>query len=463
MKLHGLMVVQNEADVIEDILSFLRSLGIFDHIFFFDLGSEDETFQKAMQFQNILYRPQVLPEPYTEKLRYDLLLEHRSHYEVGDWVTILDADEFYLDDPLELIRIAETESATCIKTYQAQFMYTDLDLSNFSKDDVQRPIFDRRKFYLINWSEIRFYKFLGDPAIFDSSKPCSKRLLNRHYQYRSPKQIQTRISTRLKNKNQTRNVRGRQDWLQIYSEDWKDYVVNHKLYHHQTSTRLQFGIPEGIRIKDYYSKDPFSPLSPQIALHFDHGRSLPAGQSTPTESPAGEISFKDDFRCLVVRDMRQDFRNGYWKEAVSGLLVYLMYSTSKYFTAFQSLLHVRSAIVSNFFWNIANCMKRLLRGKSIGTLRAVPNPVSLSDYSGVGYTKLWWKSFRTNRVHLTVDSPEGEVLERGNSSGFKVTGEFVSDDMFFYLQDSSKDNAKGLDNTLARVRMKTLKGDKIVI
>src|ERR1051325_8244421 len=247
MKLFGLFVVQNEGDIIRDILAFLRKLNVYETIFFYDLGSEDDTFSKALEFKDILCDPQVLNQVYTNQLRYDLLTKHTSLYHEGDWVSIIDADEFYADDPKQLIQKAENENANCIKTYQADFMFTDLDIKNIENEDPALPVFERRKYYLIRWSEERFYKYLPEREIFSNSRPCSLKLLNRHYPYRSPEQIQRRIKTRLENKKRAQNLTGRSLWLQVYSEDWKDYIVPHKILHRYDGSGFRFGIPEGVQ------------------------------------------------------------------------------------------------------------------------------------------------------------------------------------------------------------------------
>jgi len=144
MKLYGVMVVQNEADIIQDTLNFLQRLNIYEAIFFYDMGSEDDTFAKARGYEGLLHAPQVLDALYTNRLRYDLLAQHRSFYQPGDWVAIIDADEFYAEDPIELIRYAERENASCIKTYQAEFVLTDHEVRKLGEEDPARPIHERK-------------------------------------------------------------------------------------------------------------------------------------------------------------------------------------------------------------------------------------------------------------------------------------------------------------------------------
>ncbi len=336
MKLYGVLVAQNEGDIIEDTLEFLRNINIFEKIFFFDLGSEDDTFIKAKRFTDILHNPQILNEVYTPKLRYDLLAQHQTFYKEGGWLAIIDADEFYVDNPIELINIAEKENATCIKTYQAEFMFTDIDLVNFENEDTTLPIYKRRKHYLIEWSEERFYKFMPDHGLLSNSKPCSKRLLNRHYQYRTPEQIKNRIKTRLENKKKAKNLPGRSSWSHIYSENWKDYIIPHNILHKYAGGEFIFGIPEGVRWKDYYSKNPFSSLFPQLATALKKERVAKENALNPQKElinntrakyqceeryESGSIRFKNCYSKHVMNEILCDFRANKWKEAILGLSV----------------------------------------------------------------------------------------------------------------------------------------------
>jgi glycosyltransferase involved in cell wall biosynthesis len=176
LKLFGLFVVKNESDIIDEVLSHLQALACFDTIFFFDLGSTDDTFAKALAYRDILHEPQILDRHFSERMRIELLLEHAHHFRAGDWLSVIDADEFYVDDPWDLIAVAEQEGADSIHTYQAQFYLTDADLQN------EKAIEGRRRHYLINWSEARFFKYRPEKAhgAIQWVEPCSRRLLNRH-------------------------------------------------------------------------------------------------------------------------------------------------------------------------------------------------------------------------------------------------------------------------------------------
>src|ERR1044071_10082012 len=98
-------------------------------------------------------------------------------------------------------------------------------------------------------------------------------------------------------------MRGRQEWSQIFSTKWKDYVVSHRILHHHNSGELKFGLPEGVRWKEYYSKDPFCGVLPLIASAF-------AREKVTKEKKAATITLQDRFSNHVWTDAKKDFSNG---------------------------------------------------------------------------------------------------------------------------------------------------------
>ncbi|MCI0602239.1 glycosyltransferase family 2 protein [bacterium] len=456
MKLHGLLVAQDESDIIEDLLAFLKDLNVYNTILFFDLGSQDDTFEKALKFKDILYNPQKLQEIYTEKLRFDLLEQHRSLYEEGDWIAMIDTDEFYVDDPLELIRFAEKEKATFIQTYQAQFLFTDMDLKEFEKEDSGLPIYERRKYYLINYSEERFFKFLPEYGLFSRSKPCSRRLLNRHYQFRTPCQIQDRIRARLENRKRARDLRGRHEWPQIFSTNWKDYVVSHRSAHFLNGNDFRFDLPEGARWKDYYSKDPLSPVLPQAAKAL-------AKEYSGEINRTGRVTFRESYGKRVMEDIRCDLLHHNWKEAISGLVILFRYKLRNCERAIRQSCHLCAVKTKTGAWNLSTSLWRFLRGKSTGSITAQPNPIQISDNSGVGRTTLTWNSRGAKKVEVHVDTAYGQIFDQTGPSGSKATENWVSDHMIFLLQDVSDHLPLTSANTLSKVIVKVIKGKDITL
>lgn len=277
MRVFGALIVQNEADVIEDVLEFLGELGLFEKLFFFDLGSDDGTFQAAMRHSNLLHDPQVIDEPYSNPLRARLLMQNRHLYREGDWLALVDADEFYAANPLDVIGRADSEGADSIHTFQADFFLTWKDLETPANQEL--PVYERLRHYLIDWTELRFFKYLPrrEAGPIGSLRPCSEKLVIRHYRYRSPEQIRTRIRTRLANRKRSENLPGREPWVQVFSEDWRDYVVPHEKLHFDDGGPLQFGLPDG-RSEDDFADQPFSQCALELALEHEQMLRLPPVQ-----------------------------------------------------------------------------------------------------------------------------------------------------------------------------------------
>ncbi|HZU81746.1 MAG TPA: glycosyltransferase family 2 protein [Polyangiaceae bacterium] len=254
MKLYGIWVAQNEADILRHTFDFHRRTRHFDRIFFYDLGSEDDTLEIAREYADIA-DVERRRTPYSGELRVALMDEHRDRYAPGDWVAIIDSDEIYAEDPRAAIRAAEAERATRIETWQAQYYFTDLDLAAWERGDAAwraTSAYERLKHYVVNWSEMRFYKALapagGRTSVVDlDGKLASRKLLNRHFPYRSPEQIGEKVRVRLANRKTGLNTQ-----YQIFSEDWRRYVVDHRLLHRDDGV-IRFGVPEGVDWKSFYN------------------------------------------------------------------------------------------------------------------------------------------------------------------------------------------------------------------
>jgi hypothetical protein len=254
-------------------------LRVFDNLFLYDLGSEDDTFERALRFREMLSAAEVVPLPYTEGLREGLLLGHASRFEPGDWLALVDADELYAEDPRRLLALADAEQADSVTTYQMEYAFTDRDLAAFEREDPAQSVRSRRRYYLIDWSEERFYRYRpdleGNP--FWSERPCSRRLLNRHYQFRSPEQIRVRIRTRLENRLRSEGLPRRQPWAHVHSPAWRDFVRPSRLFHFDDGGPPRFGLPPGVAVEEYRRPgDPFAEELPRMALEFSREQSSSA-------------------------------------------------------------------------------------------------------------------------------------------------------------------------------------------
>lgn len=197
-------VVKNEADIIEQTLRSAEKW--CDHIYVLDNGSSDRTWEKVRSMAGEL--PAVVPfkqdpRPFEDNIRGQILRHYGSNARRGDWWCILDADEFYIDDPRSFLKRVPRKYNTV--WYQAYiYLFTDSDLTAFNIDPSfyadHIPIHDRLRYYVVGqYSEARFLRHkmnsLHSPALrLHPIYPYRIRL--KHFMYRSPVQIGLRLSTR---------------------------------------------------------------------------------------------------------------------------------------------------------------------------------------------------------------------------------------------------------------------------
>ena len=201
--IHGLCIVKNEADVIAQTL---RAASRWcDHIYVFDNGSDDGTWQIVLDLAREL--PAVVPfktdsKPFTDSLRDEILCHYRSRARSGDWWAIIDADEFMIDDPRAfLARVPQRFRAVWPQLYA--YLFTDIDADCCRRDPrrfaPEVPLEERLHHYVLGeYSELRFFRH--NPALkeipVDIRPIYPDRIRLRHYGYRSPDQISIRLKTR---------------------------------------------------------------------------------------------------------------------------------------------------------------------------------------------------------------------------------------------------------------------------
>src|SRR5208283_3038355 len=80
---------------------------------------------------------------------------------------------------------------------------------------------------------------------------------------------------------------------------------------------------------------------------------------------------------------------------------------------------------------------------------ANPNPIPVGPGAWVGATLLEWSAPGAVTVEIHVGNPTGILFSGGGSSGSAHTGQWVSDGMTFYLQDTSEGKPLVAANTVA--------------
>ncbi len=131
MKIHGICLVKNEADIVGQTLK--AALGWCDFIYVLDNGSTDDSWEIVKQLSHEY--EQVIPykqdlRVYNEGLmRSEVFRQYRSNSSEEDWwCASLDADEIYIDDPKIFLAKVPSQYE---KVWSASFQYyfTDKDLA----------------------------------------------------------------------------------------------------------------------------------------------------------------------------------------------------------------------------------------------------------------------------------------------------------------------------------------------
>lgn len=240
MKLYAVCLVKDEDDVIAQTLT--HASRYCDKIFVIDNGSTDRTWDIVQELAGS--QPAVVPfaqrhEPYDEGLRWFAYDAHHRELGENDWWLVLDSDEFLAEDPRAVIAEAANEGADIINAWQIQFYFTEKDYEAWvaGHDDRARAIYERRRYYRIDWQEPRLFRnqqerdvifrqsklLAGNTAPWGAAverrpgKLCRRRILNRHFQYRDPPQIERRLELRLKTSRGFRHVKsnGSADWHSV--------------------------------------------------------------------------------------------------------------------------------------------------------------------------------------------------------------------------------------------------------
>ncbi|SJZ65443.1 glycosyltransferase family 2 protein [Treponema porcinum] len=205
MKIFAIMLVKNEADIVESVIKDAEKWA--DRIFIMDNGSTDGTWEIVQSLKNDIVVPWKQDfRPYSNGLRADVFNEFRHEASDGDWWCFkLDADEFYYDNPKEFLeKIPRKYSLVAKKSLDYVITAEDLQEYDFSGDFEK----DREHIkYLKNtcWSEPRFFRYRKSLKWnFETTSHYPKYagllsqeyILVKHYQFRSPKQMQARLDLR---------------------------------------------------------------------------------------------------------------------------------------------------------------------------------------------------------------------------------------------------------------------------
>lgn len=210
MRIHGLCLVKNEADILRQSLHAARAW--CDAVYVFDNGSTDGTWELVQALA--LDDPAIVPwkqaaVPFRDGLRAEIFRAFAEHARPGDWWAWLAPDEFYVDDPRAfLTRVPPSEG--CVWYASICYYFSTEEARRYRADPAQFadevPITEKCRHYFNHWSEVRFVRheamepwegIEGYPeGLSGRVRSYPRRILCRHFPYRSPAQIERRIATR---------------------------------------------------------------------------------------------------------------------------------------------------------------------------------------------------------------------------------------------------------------------------
>ena len=205
MRIFGLSIVRDEEDVVQEI--FEKALQWCSHIYVLDNGSTDSTVEIIRALEKATGRVTFAgynTEVYDEAFRGILFNRYRSLASNDDWWCRLDADEIYVDDPTEFLpHVSRSNHLVVSASFQFYFTEEDARVWEEEPDRMRRtPVEERMHYYSCNHSEPRFFRHRDRLVWNGGAFPRHvgivhpHRIRLKHYQYRSPAQIETRLRVR---------------------------------------------------------------------------------------------------------------------------------------------------------------------------------------------------------------------------------------------------------------------------
>ncbi|MGA3172456.1 MAG: glycosyltransferase family 2 protein [Chthoniobacteraceae bacterium] len=225
MKIRSICLTKNEADVIEPCLH--EAARWSDRIYVYDGASTDGTWEKVLAMKS----DRIIPwksdgAVFREGLRAEVFAAFRNEAAPGDWWCQLNADEFYVQPPDAFLRAVPSRDHV-VWAVNIQYYITEKEIAS---SVLTGSFIENRPnllYYKAACAEPRFFRHrarlrwsLRDawPAHLGVTHPHP--LYFRHYPYRSPRQIQTRLDTRRDNRS-----RGFEGWDHASEDTWQKMIA----------------------------------------------------------------------------------------------------------------------------------------------------------------------------------------------------------------------------------------------
>ena len=226
MKIFALMLVKDEIDVIAAVVGDARRWA--DRIIVLDTGSRDGTWEwLCANADHQLVAWMQTNAPYHDSLRADMFNHFKSEATPGDWWCKLDADEFFDDDPCAFLA-AVPWPYHCVFKRSVDYVLTPQDVETLPFDQGFEAVRARMHHILpVCHTEFRFFRHRHAlrwtrPAWAPNNKgpKYPNPITVKHYQYRSPAQIQHRLDVR----NAVPRGEGRPLFKHVTQTHWREVL-----------------------------------------------------------------------------------------------------------------------------------------------------------------------------------------------------------------------------------------------
>jgi glycosyltransferase involved in cell wall biosynthesis len=200
-------VVRDEADIIVQCLDTAFTWADVIHIL--DNGSTDGTWELLQEYA--AREPRLVLEGRWEKkfsgpLRGEVVNQATTDAQEGDWWSRVDADEFIIDEPREILARLPADIGVVHGVF-IEYYFTEVELRAYEADpEGYRANWtpDTMRYYTAMWAETRFVRHRPGarwdaawPAWARTAQVAPERVRFRHFQYRFPEQMERRIRVRL--------------------------------------------------------------------------------------------------------------------------------------------------------------------------------------------------------------------------------------------------------------------------
>lgn len=210
MRIRAILLTNNEDDILQECV--VNATNWADDIYIFDTGSTDNTWKICKALAEEFGQVKLFKSEHRDfnwwETAHEVYAEYFEEAKIGDWWCVHSTDEIYVENPRHILckvpdRIRKVWCLTL------NYYFTEIDLEKCLLAESITPLESRQKYcdslqyYIANYSEPRFFKHfegITRNIRFSSRKFLPnhrERILMRHLQYRSPEQINRRISSRV--------------------------------------------------------------------------------------------------------------------------------------------------------------------------------------------------------------------------------------------------------------------------